>query len=171
MTIHKTLILGGARSGKSRRALHIAEGHDGDLLFIATAETLDAEMSQRIRRHQQERGARWDTAEVPLALSDAIGTHSKADSVLLVDCLTLWLSNIMHHDRDVEKNIDDLCDATKHAPGTLVFVSNELGLGLVPETMLGRRFRDEQGRLNQTMASICDRVEFIAAGLPITLKG
>lgn len=170
MKPNKTLILGGARSGKSRRAQQLAEQNDGELLFVATAEALDAEMAERIGIHRQDRGARWRTLEVPLNLAETIMTDSDASTVMLVDCLTLWLSNLMHYERDIEDNIRALCNATTQALGTIIFVSNELGMGLVPETALERRFRDEQGRLNQAMARVCDRVEFVAAGLPISLK-
>lgn len=167
----KTLILGGARSGKSKRGLMLAHQADQDLIFIATAQALDQEMNARIDQHRLERGPEWTTIEVPVHLPDAIMAHSGPQTLCLVDCLTLWLSNLMHHGHDVEQAGHQLCSSVEAAAGSLILVSNEVGLGLVPETSLGRHFRDEQGRLNQYVATVCDRVEFVAAGLPITLKG
>lgn len=166
-----TLILGGARSGKSARALQLAEAGDKQRIFVATAEALDEEMAERIARHQAERHADWETVEAPLELADAINRHDRRDTMLLIDCLTLWLSNLVHHGSDVEVEIIDLMIAIEEAAADIILVSNEIGLGLVPETKLGRDFRDAQGRLNQQIAASCDVVEFIAAGLPIRLKG
>ncbi|MEM0985089.1 MAG: bifunctional adenosylcobinamide kinase/adenosylcobinamide-phosphate guanylyltransferase [Pseudomonadota bacterium] len=163
-------ILGGARSGKSRRALDLAEAREGRRVFIATAQPFDAEMSDRIARHQSERGPGWTTVEAPLDLVAALERAPAEGDVCVVDCLTLWLSNLMHHACDVETETQRLCEAVSGFPLPLFLVSNELGLGLVPETPLGRSFRDAQGRLNQEMAAVCQRVEFIAAGLPLTLK-
>jgi len=167
----KTLILGGARSGKSARAQRIAEAAAKKRFFIATAEAWDTEMAARIERHQADRGAGWHTVEAPIELAAAIKSHEDGGAVCLVDCLTLWLSNLMHNDRDVEKELVALCDVVRKSSSPLIFVSNEVGMGLVPETPLGREFRDAQGRLNQLMVAVCDRVEFVAAGLPLTLKG
>jgi adenosylcobinamide kinase/adenosylcobinamide-phosphate guanylyltransferase len=164
------LILGGARSGKSRRALALAEQFGRRPIFIATAEALDDEMADRIRRHQEERSGKWTTIESPLDLSSAIERASDIGDVCVIDCLTLWLSNLMHHGRDVSVETERLCKTIELSSASVVLVSNEVGLGLVPETPLGRTFRDEQGRLNQTLAKICDRVEFIVAGLPLALK-
>ncbi|MEM6899036.1 MAG: bifunctional adenosylcobinamide kinase/adenosylcobinamide-phosphate guanylyltransferase [Pseudomonadota bacterium] len=164
-------ILGGARSGKSRRALELAESADARRIFIATAEAFDDEMVDRIVRHQDERGDGWTTIEAPLDVVDAMTHAREQGNVCLVDCLTLWLSNLMHHERDVEAETARLCAAISECPVPIILVSNEVGLGLVPETPLGRSFRDAQGRLNQAVAAVCDRVEFVAAGLPLTLKG
>lgn len=164
-------VLGGARSGKSRHALTLAEALGERRSFIATAEALDDEMAQRIARHKIERGAGWSTIEAPLDVEAALHDAGRRADVALVDCLTLWLSNLMHHDYDVEERSARIGNAIASMPIPVVLVSNEVGLGLVPETPLGRRFRDAQGRLNQAVASICDKVEFVAAGLPITLKG
>ncbi len=166
--MHLTLILGGARSGKSARALALCPV---PRLFIATAEPLDAEMADRIARHRAERGADWPSREAPLDLADALRDEARAGRTLLVDCLTLWLSNLMHHDRDLEAETAGLLAALREAPGRAVMVSNELGMGLAPMNALGRAFRDAQGRLNQRIAAGADRVEFVAAGLPLTLKG
>lgn len=165
------LILGGARSGKSRRALVLAEEEGARRVFIATAEALDEEMAERIARHKDERGPEWTTIEAPLDIVSSLEEAGRQGDVCVVDCLTLWLSNLMHHDRDIEAEIKRLCDAVSKPPIPVILVSNEVGLGLVPETPLGRAFRDAQGRLNQAVADACDRVEFIAAGLSLKLKG
>tara|TARA_R110000787_G_scaffold71794_11_gene159982 strand:- start:26267 stop:26770 length:504 start_codon:yes stop_codon:yes gene_type:complete len=164
-----TFILGGARSGKSARAQALAEAAGETRVYIATAEALDEEMVARIARHKADRGAGWRTAEAPL---DLVAAMEAADApVVLVDCLTLWLSNLMHHERDVEVETQVLCACLGRFGGEVILVSNEVGLGLVPETPLGRAFRDAQGRLNQRVAAACDVVEFVAAGLPLRLKG
>lgn len=169
--VRRFLVLGGARSGKSRRALDLALQIGAKPVFVATAEPLDDEMADRIARHQDERGAEWSTIEAPLDLVAAIEAASQTGSVCLIDCLTLWLYNLMHHERDVVTETGRLARFVTGAPISTIFVSNEVGMGLVPDTQLGRTFRDEQGRLNQTLASVCDQVEFVAAGLPIKLKG
>lgn len=165
-----TLILGGARSGKSRRALTLAEQVSTRRLFIATAEPLDQEMADRIAHHKRERGAGWETIETPLDLTSTLARIQAPEVVCVVDCLTFWLSNLIHHGRDLISETEKLCDQLIKAAGPVILVSNEVGLGLVPETALGRTFRDAQGRLNQDVAKVCDTVEFVAAGLPITLK-
>lgn len=170
-TRNTVLLFGGARSGKSRRALELAESVNGQRIFIATAEALDDEMSDRIARHKAERGPEWQTVEAPLELVAALKQNAGADRVCVIDCLTLWLSNLMHHKMDIDEETEALCDALARVEGTVILVSNEVGLGLVPETPLGRAFRDAQGRLNQRIARACSKVEFIAAGLPLTLKG
>ena len=164
-----TFILGGARSGKSARAQALSEAAGETRLYIATAEALDAEMEERIARHKADRGAGWRTVETPLDLVAAL--EGAEAPVVLVDCLTLWLSNLMHHGRDVEAECAALCACLARFQGEVILVSNEVGLGLVPETPLGRAFRDAQGRLNQRVAAACDVVEFVAAGLPLRLKG
>jgi adenosylcobinamide kinase / adenosylcobinamide-phosphate guanylyltransferase len=167
----KFLILGGARSGKSARAQALAEAASPHRLFVATAEALDVEMIDRIKRHQADRGEGWRTIEVPLDLVSVIQGEIIPGEFVLIDCLTLWLSNLFHHDRDIEQETLALCDALRSSRAQIALVSNEIGLGLVPETSLGRVFRDAQGRLNQKLAAVCDQVDFVAAGLPITLKG
>jgi adenosylcobinamide kinase/adenosylcobinamide-phosphate guanylyltransferase len=167
-----TLILGGARSGKSRRALALAESFKHKIL-IATAEALDAEMTDRIEAHRAEREASWQTIEEPLDLPVAIveaATNNPTEAVVVVDCLTLWLSNVMHAGRNAQTETADLIEAIHTCPAQLILISNELGLGLVPDTKLGRDFRDCQGRLNQAIAATVDVVEFVAAGLPMRLK-
>lgn len=170
VTNQSTLILGGARSGKSGYAQQIAETLSSTRKFIATAQALDDEMEARIARHISDRGESWKTLEAPLKLCEAIQTACDSDTSVLVDCLTLWLSNVMHSDLNVGSEISRLVDTVSSATSPLILVSNEVGMGLVPATPLGRDFRDEQGRLNQALASVCSRVEFVAAGLPITLK-
>lgn len=164
-----SLVLGGARSGKSARALVLAA--EAPHVFIATAEALDEEMRARILRHKAERGPDWGLVEAPLELAGAIRANAGEGVTLLADCLTLWLSNLMHHDRDVEAETAALLAALGAAPGRVVLVSNEVGMGLAPVNALGRAFRDAQGRLNQRLAAAADHVEFVAAGLPLTLKG
>lgn len=164
------LVLGGARSGKSRFAQAQAENWSGDLVYIATAQALDDEMALRIARHQEDRGPRWRTVEAPLDLAAAIQTESRADRVLLIDCLTLWASNLLFADRDLRDAIETLRTAITKAAGPLIFVSNEVGLGIVPDNAMARRFRDMAGDINQAVAAIVDHVIFVAAGLPVTLK-
>lgn len=166
-----TLILGGARSGKSARAQALVEAKGAGWLYIATAEALDAEMAERIAYHRADRGPIWRTIEAPLDLVSVLEEGTRQEDRVLVDCLTLWLSNLMHHERDVEAEGDRLCVCLQTFKSEIVLVSNEVGLGLVPDTSLGRRFRDAQGRLNQKVATVCDVVEFVAAGLPLRLKG
>lgn len=163
-----SFILGGARSGKSARALAMAPAPH---VFIATGEALDDEMADRIRLHQEERGPTWRLVEAPIHLDRVIGDVSAGGATLVIDCLTLWLSNLMHHEIDIAEATDRLVAALHAAPGSAVLVSNEIGLGLSPMESLSRRFRDAQGRLNQRIAAEADFVEFIAAGLPMQLKG
>jgi adenosylcobinamide kinase/adenosylcobinamide-phosphate guanylyltransferase len=165
-----TLVLGGARSGKSRYAEGLIEAAAAHGTYCATAEPGDAEMAARIAAHRARRGPFWCTVEMPLELPSAIAGEAAADRPLLVDCLTLWLSNLLLADKCVEAETRSLCAALREAAGPVVLVANEVGLGLVPETPLGRRFRDEAGRLNQQVAAFADRVVFVAAGLPLVLK-
>jgi adenosylcobinamide kinase/adenosylcobinamide-phosphate guanylyltransferase len=162
-----TLVLGGARSGKSAYAERLIGEHG---LYLATAEAGDEEMAERIRAHRERRSAGWKTVEEPLDLAGALERDADADGPVLVDCLTLWLSNLMAVGRDVETETRRLTDRLRTLPCPVVLVSNEVGLGLVPATPLGRAFRDHAGRLNQRMAAAADRVIFVAAGLPLTLK-
>lgn len=171
-----TLVLGGARSGKSGFAQKAAETQaaetavgGGRPILIATGQAFDDEMAERIARHQADRGESWSTVEAPLELAAAI-TALPADAIAVVDCLTLWLSNQMLTERDVEAACAELVEAVAACPARLWLVSNEVGLGIVPETPLGRRFRDEAGRLNQRLAATVDEVYFVAAGLPLRMK-
>lgn len=162
------LILGGARSGKSRFAAQRALASGLPVTFIATAQAGDDEMAARIARHRAERPASWRTVEAPLALAAALARDAAPDRCLLVDCLTLWLSNALLASREDE--IGTLLATLPHLPGQLILVSNEVGWSIVPENALARRFRDEQGRLNQKIAQLADRVALVVAGLPLVLK-
>jgi adenosylcobinamide kinase / adenosylcobinamide-phosphate guanylyltransferase len=164
------LLVGGARSGKSRLALERAQALPGELVYVATGEALDAEMSDRIARHRAERGPRWRTVEAPLDLSGAITRESRETNVLVVDCLTLWLSNVILGERDVEATTTSLIEALTSRRGTVLLVSNEVGMGIVPENALARRFRDEAGRLNQAVAQVADEVLLVCAGLALQMK-
>lgn len=165
------LVLGGARSGKSRHAQQRAEAIDASRIFIATAQAWDAEMHDRIARHQDDRGDDWTTVEAPIDLPQAIAAQHGAGATLLVDCLTLWTSNLLLADRDIEPVTQALCAAIAAHDGHVILVSNEVGLGIVPDNALARRFRDMAGTLNQRIATAVDEVVFVAAGLPLTLKG
>jgi len=162
-----TLVLGGARSGKSRYGEELVMQAPAPWTYVATAEALDDEMRRRIAHHRQRRDGRWRTLDAPLGLPGAL---REVSGPVLVDCLTLWLSNVMLAGRSVEAESDELIAALGTAAGPVVAVSNEVGMGLVPETPLGRAFRDAQGRLNQRVAAAADRVVFMAAGLPLSLK-
>ncbi len=168
-----TLILGGARSGKSRRAeTLIAAALTPETVppvYIATSQCFDAEMAERIALHQQQRGAEWETIEEPLDLAGVLGRDFSGRPVL-VDCLTLWLTNHLLADHDLEAESAALVAALQRCSGPVICVSNEVGLGIVPDNALARRFRDAAGRLNQAVAAVSQRVEFIAAGLPMVLK-
>ncbi|MGE0095800.1 MAG: bifunctional adenosylcobinamide kinase/adenosylcobinamide-phosphate guanylyltransferase [Alphaproteobacteria bacterium] len=165
-----TLVLGGARSGKSRYAEALVRKAGGGI-YLATAQALDGEMAARIARHRAERGRGWTTVEEPLELAAALERGAQAGQPILVDCLTLWLSNLMGAGRAVKPETAQLLAALKSLSVPVVFVSNEVGLGIVPDNALARAFRDEAGRLNQAVAAAADRVVFLAAGLPLVLKG
>jgi adenosylcobinamide kinase/adenosylcobinamide-phosphate guanylyltransferase len=164
------LVLGGARSGKSRYAQSLAEDARAQRLYLATAEAGDAEMADRIARHRADRGAGWTTREEPLELRAAVRAEAREGRIMLVDCLTLWLSNLLFAERDLSREIADLADEIGRLEGPAIFVSNEVGLGIAPATPLGREFRDWQGRANQAVAEACGAVVFVAAGLPTLLK-
>jgi adenosylcobinamide kinase/adenosylcobinamide-phosphate guanylyltransferase len=164
------LVLGGARSGKSRYAQTLAEQSGLAPTLVATATAGDEEMAARIARHRAERDSRWATLEEPRDLASLLAREARPDRVLVVDCLTLWLANATFGDADIEAETRALCAAVAGAGGPVVLVSNEIGLGLVPETPLGRRFRDDQGRLNQALATVCDTVVLIVAGQPVQVK-
>ena len=167
----KVLVLGGARSGKSAFALSLAGklAPRGGRLFLATAEAGDEEMAARIAAHRAGRGPDWQTLEEPLDLAGALA-EAREGRVILIDCLTLWLSNLLAAGRDFEAESARLIAALEGAPGHVVLVANEVGLGIVPENPLARRFRDLAGSLNQGLAGLADEVYFLAAGLPIKLK-
>jgi len=164
------LVLGGARSGKSRYAQGLAEASAPERLFLATAEPGDDEMAARIARHRADRGEGWATREEPLELPAALRAEARPGRIVLIDCITLWLGNLMAARRDLAREIADLVGEIARLEGPVVFVSNEVGSGIVPATPLGREFRDWQGRANQEIAAACDAVVFMAAGLPMLLR-
>lgn len=165
-----TLVLGGARSGKSSYAEKLVTAQATRWIYLATATAGDSEMEVRIRQHQQRRGDGWQTVEEPVDLAASLHRLSSADSVILVDCLTLWLSNLLHLNMDVMLETKRVIACLSDLPGRVVLVTNEVGLGIVPENALARRFRDDAGRLNQAVAAAADAVVFVAAGLPLYLK-
>ncbi|HTI67340.1 MAG TPA: bifunctional adenosylcobinamide kinase/adenosylcobinamide-phosphate guanylyltransferase [Caulobacteraceae bacterium] len=164
-----TLILGGARSGKSAWAQGRAEAAGGRLVTVVTARALDAEMAQRIARHRADRGGAWTTVEAPVDLTGALATLQPGDTAV-VDCLTLWLSNLMHAEAELEPAFAALDAAVAGCPAQLLLVSNEVGQGIVPDNALARAFRDHAGCLHQRLARTCDEAVLIVAGLPLWLK-
>lgn len=166
-----TLVLGGARSGKSRRALDIAESSGLAPVLIATATAGDAEMADRIARHRAERDARWQTVEEPLRLADALRGSCAPDRIVVVDCLTFWLANLFFQEQPIEPATEALATGIAQLSGPCILVSNEVGWSIVPENDLARRFRDAQGRLNQKISAACTRVELVVAGIPLFVKG
>lgn len=184
----RTLVIGGARSGKSAYAEMLAataeHANEKTVIYIATAQRGDAEMAQRIAHHRQIREAHWLTVEEPLALGAAIEKYSKPESVLLIDCLTVWLSNLLFSEQrdfpEVGSITPPACfhtqraaflQALAQAQGEVILVTNEVGQGIVPQGAVSRWFVDEAGRLNQAVAAVCEHAVMIVAGLPLTLKG
>jgi len=171
--MHTCLYLGGARSGKSRLAQTRAEGY-ADVTLLVTAQALDAEMAQRIAHHQAQRPEHWRVLEAPIQLGDALLScqAERPQSVILLDCLTLWLSNLLCLEDDERYQLErtKFMYAVTNLRTPLLLVSNEVGLGLIAPTPLGRRFVDEAGRLHQELAGLCDEVIWVAAGLPLWLK-
>jgi len=165
-----TLVLGGARSGKSRYAESLLGGAGG--VYIATAEAIDDEMRARIAGHRARRGAEWTTVEAPLDLAGALGAQRSgaAGAGVLVDCLTVWLGNLMHAGRDIDREVRTLVESLAEPIAPVVLVANEVGLGVVPDNALARAFRDHAGRLNQALAARADRVVLVTAGIPLVLK-
>jgi adenosylcobinamide kinase/adenosylcobinamide-phosphate guanylyltransferase len=164
------LIIGGARSGKSALAEQRADASGLEVIYLATATVGDDEMARRIDHHRQRRPAQWRTVEEPLQLAAALRKHAGAQGLLLVDCLTLWLSNLLLGP-GLEPERSQLLDCLGALPGRIILVSNEVGWGIVPINDLARQFADEQGRLNQEVAARSDKVTLVAAGLPLELKG
>lgn len=174
MKIQKiVLILGGARSGKSRYALQLAEDNFVHRLFLATAEPIDDEMRERICFHKKSRGSRWHCAEEPVKIADIIRNPPVKCDVILLDCVTVWLGNILLKEGDnaVARRCREVLVALRKAKCPVLIVSNEVGMGIVPDTKLGRMFRDIAGRFNTELADIADVVVFVVAGLPVKLKG
>jgi adenosylcobinamide kinase / adenosylcobinamide-phosphate guanylyltransferase len=163
-------VIGGARSGKSAFAERLVRATGRPRRYIATAEAWDDEMRDRVAAHRRDRGADWTTVEAPLDLESALGS-ARADEVVLVDCATLWLTNLMLADHDPGLQTDGLLRALSSSPAPTVMVTNEVGWGIVPDNSLARRFRDAQGRLNQRLAAEAELVVGIMAGLPLVLKG
>jgi len=165
-----TLVLGGARSGKSAYAEGLIRDAAPIATYLATAEAGDGEMSDRIAHHRAVRGAGWITIEEPLDLVGTLRRVTRTDRPVLVDCLTLWLSNLMHAERDIAAETAALAGCFAGLSGPVVLVSNEVGQGIVPDNALARAFRDHAGRLHQAVAATADRVVFVTAGLPMVLK-
>ena len=166
-----TLVLGGARSGKSAFAERVVERASATRLYLATGQAWDDEMRDRIASHKNRRGEGWDTIEAPLELAQALETNARADRPVLVDCLTLWVTNLMLGEHDIGKAFDGLAATIPTLKGPVVLVSNEVGLGIVPDNAMARAFRDQAGRLHQLIAGLADEVHFVAAGLPLKMKG
>lgn len=166
-----TLVLGGARSGKSAFAEKMVEAAAAARLYLATGQAWDDEMRSRIATHQDRRGSGWETVEAPVELTEALARNTRADRPVLVDCLTLWVTNLMLGDHDIGAAFEGLANTLPGLKGPVVFVSNEVGLGIVPDNAMARAFRDHAGRLHQTIAGLADEVYFVAAGLPMKMKG
>lgn len=165
-----SFVLGGAASGKSAYAESLFTVHSGARTYLATAQSFDSEMENKIARHKTMRGVGWTTVEAPIDISHVF-LNASSGSAVLFDCATLWLSNILLANRDVEKAQEDLFVALASCRVPVVIVSNEVGAGIVPADALSRRFRDAQGRLNQRLAAQADYAALVVAGLPLTLKG
>jgi len=169
---HLCFVLGGARSGKSQLALSLA-GNDLPKAFVATGEPGDEEMAARIKKHQQERDATWETKEIPIDISGWLKTHGSEYKTVIIDCLTLWLSNLLGRGTTASQILsytDELMKSARMVPGTVVFVSNEVGMGIVPGDSMTRQFRDLAGNMNQRVAGAVDSVYFAVSGLPMKLK-
>jgi adenosylcobinamide kinase/adenosylcobinamide-phosphate guanylyltransferase len=167
------LILGGARSGKSRLAEQIAQQLGKTVIYVATAQAGDAEMQARIQHHRQQRPKTWKLCEEPLYLAQQLKVLDHPNAVILVDCLTLWMSNLLMQSADnfAEQQISALLDVLTHLQADIILVSNETGLGVVPMGEITRKFVDETGRLHQQLGEIADKVQFCVAGFPMLLKG
>jgi adenosylcobinamide kinase / adenosylcobinamide-phosphate guanylyltransferase len=168
--IRSLLVLGGARSGKSAYAQRLAEAYGPERLYLATAAPGDDEMAARIARHQADRGRGWTTLEEPLEVAGALAIEARPGRVVVVDCLTLWLANLMMGGRDPAPAVAKLAHAIEALAGPAILISNEVGMGIVPDHKLGREFRDWQGQTNREIARACDAAILIAAGLPLQLK-
>ena len=167
-----TLIFGGAKSGKSAYAEQLCTDSTHDLLYVATSPRFadDEEMSERIRRHIDRRGPRWACVEEQIDLCGVLAGEDRPDRVVLIDCMTMWLNNLVYHEKPVEKHVEAFLATLSKTQSRIVLISNEVGQGIVPETTSGRAFRDLQGSLNQRLAACCNRVIEVRVGLPILLK-
>lgn len=168
------LITGGCRSGKSRFALDYANRHFSKKIYLATAEVLDEEMALRVESHKKARGPEWQTVEEPLGIVEKIVAYGDKAEAILLDCLTLWLTNLLlkwDDDSKIMDEVERLAGTLKQVRTTLIVVTNEVGMGIVPDNPLGRRFRDLSGMANQTMAKAADTVVFMVSGIPLFLKG
>lgn len=168
--VQTLLVTGGARSGKSERAEKLTLASGLTPIYVATGAAFDEEMAKRIHQHQERRGAHWHLIEEAVDLAGVIDDKASRESALLIDCLTLWLSNLTFGAHGIEACINRLCASLGHAKGPVVLVTNEVGQGVVPQTQMGRSFRDDQGRLNQRVAEVVDGVEYVVAGQPLQLK-
>ncbi|MBW2116657.1 MAG: bifunctional adenosylcobinamide kinase/adenosylcobinamide-phosphate guanylyltransferase [Deltaproteobacteria bacterium] len=166
-------VMGGARSGKSSWALRYAEEHYGSYIYLATAEVLDEEMAERVRLHRESRSAKWGLVEEPLMIAEALETKCAGVDAVLIDCLTVWLSNVLLKmgDEQVATYEDRLLETISRNRQAIIAVANEVGTGVVPEYALGRKFRDLAGSLNQRIAGMADKVFYMIAGLPMCVKG
>lgn len=170
----KELILGGARSGKSHYAEVCAAETGLDVLYVATAQAFDEEMQKRIQQHQQQRPSHWKLIEEPINLLSVLQNNASTTTCILVDCLTLWLSNQLcsdKHKSQLHKNIDNLINTLPTLSGNIIFVSNEVSMGIIPMGEINRQFVDEAGRLHQRLAAVCDNVTLMVAGIPNHIKG
>ena len=171
MSADLTLVLGGARSGKSRYAEGLVTALGGPRVYIATSQVWDSEMAERVAKHRDDRGPDWTTVEEPRDLTGVLRAYAAEGSGVLVDCLTLWLTNLMMAEADVAAESAALVELLPTLPGRVVLVSNEVGMGIVPDNALARRFRDHAGRLHQSIAAVAPRVVLTVAGLPMFVKG
>ena len=170
----KELVLGGARSGKSQYAEICAAERGLDVLYVATAQAYDDEMQQRIQHHKQQRPAHWQLIEEPINLLSVLKDNASETTCILVDCLTLWLSNQICSEEikdQLQENIDNLVSTLPELPGKIIFVSNEVSMGIIPMGEINRQFVDEAGRLHQRLAAVCDKVTLMVAGIPSHIKG
>ncbi len=163
--------MGGARSGKSALAEQRAADSGLEVIYIATAQGGDTEMAERIRLHQERRPNHWKTLESPTTLAQTLHDHAATNRCLLVDCLTLWLSNLLEKEKQLQQQQKELLETLPQLPGHIILVSNEVGQGIIPLGEINRRFVDVTGRLHQALAILCDRVTLTVAGLPLNLKG
>jgi len=172
MSARHVLVLGGARSGKTSFAERLAMGSGATPAYLATAQALDSEMRERVASHRAQRAGRFETIEEPLMLAHSVAETALTHDVILVDCLTLWITNLLGAGRDVAEAVEQLATTLNSLDSCrVILVSNEVGLGIVPDNPLARTFRDLAGSTHQRMAEICDDVYFVVAGLPLTLKG